>query len=232
MRLVDDVGLTIAVDQVSRRSRSQAPCARSCAHPRSLARECLAFLATQACNRLALIVALACNCPALIVPRIVAHAIKQRAFIHAQAGAFNRCSSLLIVARERLAFIAAHACNSLALSSTLKLENVLRSSSLVLALALRSPIVCLSILNIHPHVRDMPCVHHHRTCLQEPNTHRSSSLLTLAIILRSSTLKLRTILRSTTLIASLSQSTYPHIYACSSGRRKRPHRCAFALCSV
>lgn len=32
VRLVDDGGLTIAVDQVSRRSRSHAPCA----HPRSL----------------------------------------------------------------------------------------------------------------------------------------------------------------------------------------------------
>ena len=55
-----------------RRSRSQAPCA----HPRSHARECLAFIVdhrrsswslihAQARERLALIVALACNSPAL-----------------------------------------------------------------------------------------------------------------------------------------------------------------------
>lgn len=214
---------------VPRHSGLQQTCAR---------RRSCAFIAAHACNSLALVVALACNSPvhsssliigqfASVLPSSTLKLGWRTSFAFIAA---HRCSCQRMPCV--VAFIAAHACNSLALSSTLKLENVLRSSSLVLALALRSPIVCLSILNIHPHVRDMPCVHHHRTCLQEPNTHRSSSLLTLAIILRSSTLKLRTILRSTTLIASLSQSTYPHIYACSSGRRKRPHRCAFALCSV
>ena len=59
-----------------RRSRSQAPCA----HPRSHARECLAFIVdhrrsswslihAQARERLALIVALACNSPALVPHR-------------------------------------------------------------------------------------------------------------------------------------------------------------------
>jgi hypothetical protein len=136
VRLVDDGGLTIAVDQVSRRSRSHAPCA----HPRSLARECLAFFATQACNRLALIVvATALHSSSLIIAR----AIKQRAFIHAQAGAFiaaPRCSSLLENALR---------------SSPLMLATVLRSSSLLLATALciQRPSSSLSSQASCPHPR-------------------------------------------------------------------------------
>jgi hypothetical protein len=122
-----------------------------------------------------------------------------------------------------VAFIAAHACNSLALSSTLKLENVLRSSSLVLALALRSPIVCLSILMLE-------------TCL-------AFIIVLLATALHSSFLIVAHARKRLALIHAQakdhlalndahSQSAYPHIYACSSGCRKRPRRCAFALCSV
>ncbi len=124
-----------------------------------------------------------------------------------------------------VAFIAAHACNSLALSSTLKLEIVLRSSSLVLALALRSPIVCLSILMLETCLAFIIIAH----ACNSPTLivpHRCSRSQASCAHPRS---KAKDHLA---LNDAHSQSAYPHIYACSSGRRKRPHRCAFALCSV
>ena len=177
VRLVDDGGLTIAVDQVSRRSRSQAPCA----HPRSLARECLAFLATQACNRLALIVALACNCPALIVPH--RRSCYQAACIHPRSSwCVHRCSSLLIVSRERLAFIAAHACNSLALVVALACNSPVHSSSLIIAQF--ASVLPSSTLKLGWRTSFAFLAAHRCSsllkCLQQPCTHRSSSLLTLA----------------------------------------------------
>jgi hypothetical protein len=113
-----------------RRSRSQAPCA----HPRSHARECLAFIVdhrrsswslihAQARERLALIVALPCNSPAHSRPSsayIGAHAVMRLALIHALT------CMLMLDARDALR------------SSWLMLAIALRSSFLMLATALRS----------------------------------------------------------------------------------------------
>ena len=120
-----------------RRSRSQAPCA----HPRSHARECLAFIVAhrrsssslihaQARERLALIVALACNSPAL-VPHRRTSALMLSCVL--------RSSMLMLDARDALR------------SSSLMLAIALRSSSLMLATALRSSSLIVA------HARNRPC---------------------------------------------------------------------------
>jgi hypothetical protein len=115
------------------------------------------------CNSLALIVALACNSPvhthrALIVPHRRSSYHKHRAFIDAKAGELLALARPHAHARERLAFIVAHACKSSALIVpvivahsrkvrgliTLKLRNVLRLTMLI---------ATVRIPTTYPHLR-------------------------------------------------------------------------------
>ena len=133
---------------------SMLPCSRTPCFQRS------SFNPAQPCAR---VVALACNSPvhthrALIVPHRRSSYHKHRAFIDAKAGELLALARPHAHARERLAFIVAHACKSSALIVpvivahsrkvrgliTLKLRNVLRLTMLI---------ATVRIPTTYPHLR-------------------------------------------------------------------------------
>jgi len=118
----------------------------------SLARERLAFIVAHACNSLALIVALVCNSPvhthrALVVPHRPSSSLILSSIVRSSTLELENFlrSSLLIHAHSRERFV----CVTLKYAPLL--ENVLRSSSLLLATALCTLIVLSSSLIVaHP----------------------------------------------------------------------------------